>query len=415
MSALPRPALVALFALLVAASTPLLVRETRSGWHVAQGWNLLYQAATLGFNYVEHGFVRRGLGGTLIHLSGLPQLAGTVVFHLLSACALAFVACRLLAQQVASREAALVLAAVLLVLVLFWAEDAGRSDMAVAACLGVATLALLHGRPLGAAAALTVALAFHEAGFVFGLPLAAALLLDRRRLARQPRAGLAAAAALILAACLVSAALGSLPHADRPAMVESVRAKLPPHPSVDWAIYFSLSGARGMRAAICQSLRLNPNYALQLASGLLVIAVAIASLLGRDRPRCRLALLAALPPYLLLAALATDLARWSALACFNAWLLAVAAPPTVGEHPTRWLLPRLLGVAALLLLSHPGRPPHVDIPVYSPSPLLEALARRLGARRTPGADVALPICDPAWRELLAPSPPGARAPRLAAP
>lgn len=396
----PRAALWTLFALLMLASTRLLVREAYRGWQVRESWELLYQAATLAVNYPEFGFVRRGLGGTLIYLSGLPQLTGTIVFHLLSAALVAGVGCALIAAHALERRAALLQAAVLLVLMLFWAEDAGRTDMAVAGCIGLACLAFVRGRPLLAAACLVVGLGVHESAFVYGLPLLLALGLADRRGWRLPRGRLLAAGLLIGAVAIGYAFFDHLPRADNAVVVATVRSRLGDHPLVDWAMYFALGGMRGVRTSICQNLEVDPNYALHVVSGLVVIAVGIFALLGSDRRRWGLALLAALPPYLFLSAVANDLSRWSWLACFNVWLLAVTGPAPAAARPRRWLLVHLLAALALLLLAHPRRPVAISGRIYSPSPLIEALSIRLGGPVTPGPQVFLPACDPRWAEVL---------------
>ena len=54
---------------------------------------LLYQAATLAFNYFDFGFIRRGLAGSLVYLLGPDRLQSTALFHLLTAASVAAVAC----------------------------------------------------------------------------------------------------------------------------------------------------------------------------------------------------------------------------------------------------------------------------------------------------------------------------------
>src|SRR4051812_27639839 len=87
-----------LWLLLVGLSTRLLVSAVRR--HVLQTEEspLLYHAATLAFNYVDFGFVRRGLAGSLVRLFGDDWLRGSAVFHVLAAAAVAAAACVLFAR-----------------------------------------------------------------------------------------------------------------------------------------------------------------------------------------------------------------------------------------------------------------------------------------------------------------------------
>ena len=100
---------------------------------------LLYQAATLGFNYFELGAVRRGLGGSIVHLLSRDILLATVYFHLLAAAAVAAGATLVFARLTAPLATRLAFVFVALAIMLRWAEDAGRTDMAVAALLAFAT------------------------------------------------------------------------------------------------------------------------------------------------------------------------------------------------------------------------------------------------------------------------------------
>jgi hypothetical protein len=387
------------FAALLLAASRLLIKEARGGWRLTETWNLLYQSATIAFNYVEFGFVRRGLSGTLIYLSGLPQVAGTVAFHLLSAACLAAAGCWLIRQSRQSAAVQAVHAGVLMVLMMCWGEDAGRTDMAVAALLAGSVLGLQARRPVLAALALITALAVHENGFIFGVPMLGVLLLTRR-LPVQPKRGLTVALTLLAAVAMAYAFFDRFPRASNAEISAAIHSKLPNHLLVDWAIYYALGGVRGVSTSICQNLS-NPNYPLFLVAGLLVIGTAIAALAGRKWSVWWPSLLAALPPFIFLYLAANDMARWTALACFNAWLVSIAAPaqPLPGRSRS-WLLVHLGVVAVLLVLAHPRWPLKVAVPVYSPSPLIEALSIRLGGPVTPNVGVVIDRCDPGWRSVL---------------
>ena len=244
---------------------------------------------------------------------------------MLAAAAVAGAACALfarLARPVPERAA---FALLLVALMMRWAEDPGRTDIAVAALLGVAALAILAGRPLAAALAVAVGLFVHETGFVFGLPLLAGLWLDQgrwRAIGRRAALGVGAVLALAL---LLYLAFDRLPRADARTMVDVVRSHFPPHEYVDWAIYFAVGGARGVQTSLCQNAG-DPTYALHVGGGLLVIGLFIAILKRRGTPGWPAALLVSVPPFLFLSVVANDVSRWAVLAAFNVWLLSAVVP-----------------------------------------------------------------------------------------
>ena len=101
-----------------------------------------------------------------------------------------------------------------------------------------------------------------------------------------------------------------LPHASVGTMVDVVRSKFAPHVVVDWAIYFAVSGARGVQTSICQNLT-DPSYWVHPLGGLVVLAVVAVGLSGdpaRDWPAMAVA---ALPPFLFLVVVANDTSRWT--------------------------------------------------------------------------------------------------------
>ena len=224
---------VALWLLLVGLSTRLLVSAWQRHVLLTDESPLLYHAATLGFNYVDFGFVRRGLGGALLHLFGDNWLRGTAIFHVLAAAAVAGAACVLFARLARPWPERAAFALLLVALMMRWAEDPGRTDIVVAALLGVAALAVLSGRPVAAALAVAVGLFVHETGFVFGLPLLAGLWLDQGRWRAIGRRAAFGVSAVLGPALLLYLAFDRLPHADARTMVDVVRSHLPPHEHVD--------------------------------------------------------------------------------------------------------------------------------------------------------------------------------------
>ena len=116
-----------------------------------------YNRGALSLNYFEHGFIRRGLGGTLLRgIAGSP-LAGCVdellVFHLLSAIWLTIPLALLVKWAIGRDRKAAAWLAILLVASpqLFWAwgGDLGRIDMFVEGCLAWGVIALVTRICLG--------------------------------------------------------------------------------------------------------------------------------------------------------------------------------------------------------------------------------------------------------------------------
>jgi hypothetical protein len=396
-----RPRVLALFFLvLVLASTRLLAASYWKAELFGDRSPLLYQAGTLSFNYIEMGAIRRGLGGTLAHLLSGDMLLATVAFHLLSAAAVALAGCVLLARVQGTPATRAAAAMALLAIMLRWAEDAGRTDMAVAALLGAAAWATTRHRLALACALVGLGLFIHESAFIYGLPLLAALVWCQgwRTYPRRAWQRTGVVLALALVAYL---AMAWLPHADLPTMVRTVRAKFPPSKFVDWAIYFALSGARGVRTSICQNAT-DPSYWIHPFGGAVAIAAAALAVVRRPAGEWPALLVAALPPFAFLCVVANDISRWTMLAAFNVWLLSIA---TSGRQPAA-RIPGAIAFAAavaLLVLTHP-KPYKIDYPIYAGSPIIEKIAHRLHGPRTPSVEEALARCDPSWREALGDPP-----------
>ena len=397
------------FVLLVALSTRLLASAVRRGVLLTDESPLLYHAATLAFNYFDFGSVRRGLAGSVVSLLGPNRLLGTAVFHVLCAAAVAAGAATLFLHLRLRAGARGVYVLLFVALMLRWAEDPGRTDLAVAALLVAAALAFQARQLVLSCLCVGLSLGVHETGLVFGLSLLAALLLDGARWRQVPRR--TAAAGLLVLATFVAlyALLGRLPHADVATMVAVVRSHFPRHEFVDWAIYFAVSGSRGVRTSICQNLG-DPTYALHLTTGLGVITVFITLLRNEGRPSLPAVLLAAVPPFLFLSAVANDLSRWTVFAALNVWLVGAvgAGEPAVGAVGTarrQRRSPALrIGAAVLVIpLIHPKTWPIQD-PIFSPAPVIDRALQEAGGPQTPRFRAALARCDPDWRGVLGDEP-----------
>ena len=349
---IPRWQLLLLFLVLIAGSTRLLVAAQRQGNLLEPYSPLLYQAATLGFNYFELGAVRRGLGGSIVHLLSRDILLATVYFHLLAAAAVAAGATLVFARLTAPLATRLAFVFVALAIMLRWAEDAGRTDMAVAALLAFATsrddrngARSWPARVSGSASSSTSrarSSAFRSwPRSRFG-----------RDLPPSPAGSGTAARRSSRSRSLRTRPIALLPHASVGTMVDVVRSKFAPHVVVDWAIYFAVSGARGVQTSICQNLT-DPSYWVHPLGGLVVLAVVAVGLSedpARDWPAMAVA---ALPPFLFLVVVANDTSRWTNLASFNLWPM-LAATRTPRRAPCRSTLASRLAAALSVSAAEPS-------------------------------------------------------------
>jgi hypothetical protein len=187
-------------------------------------------------------------------------------------------------------------------------------------------------------------------------------------------------------------------------MSEVVRAKFAPTKYVDWAVYFALSGTRGLRTNLCQNLA-DPTYWMHPAGGLLLIALTMMALGWNLRREVTLTALAAVPAFIFLSIITNDISRWAMFAMFNVWLLHAVAHHREGRRTISERGALLAAVALLVLTSNRIAPKPTLI--YSPSPVLERIAVLLfRTPLTPTVEEALARCDPTWHDfVLAPDRP----------
>jgi hypothetical protein len=285
-----------LFVLLWAASSRLLLKSILNGDLLNGNSPLFYQAATLGFNYFEFGPVRRGLGGSLAYLLSDNLLLGTARFHILMSAAVAAAVAILFYRLDFALARRLAFALVSFAMMLRWAEDAGRTDMAIAALLAWATIAVQRGRLDWASAAVGAGLFVHESGLIFGGPLLVALVLMRGGLRGFGTATKFRAAGALAIALSCYVFLGLLPQSNVQVMVDAVRAKFVPNLFVDWAVYYAISGTRGIATSICQNWT-DPSYWMHPLSGAVVLVVVYTALAGRRKCDLPVMLIAAIPPF----------------------------------------------------------------------------------------------------------------------
>jgi len=380
-------------------------------WHGPTAKSLygfIYQAATDSFNYIQFGFVRRGLSGTLIYLSGLPQLYGMLVFYFVSVALVAGALCMILHQRIEPMQRLIGAAGVAVILINCWSEDTGRTDPMSAAFIAFAAMALVKRRAVAAALLLIVGLTVHETTFIYGLPLMTGLLIALGKEGRPSRRQLLPALLLLAVVTIGYAFFDRFPRASNAEMTAVIQSRLPPHLFVDLAIYFATSGMRGVVASMCQN-SMDPNYGLRLFSGVLIMAMTTAILFGRHWRAWGYAALVGFVPFLFLFIVANDMYRWTLLASFNILLMRLLAPWPAPERtltnrvtplPASKLVTVVVSLAFLVLLQDPRGPLRARLAIYTPSPFIEALSIALGGPVTPFVGSVLRKCDPDWRSVL---------------
>ncbi len=367
---------------------------------------LQYKSATLAVDFVDFGAVHRGLGGSLARLFTADAVDAAIAFHLASGLAVACVLGLLFARFQVPVVRRLAFAVVALALMMRWGEDGGRTDLAVVALLGAATLAWLSGRIVVAALTVGLGLFIHEASAILGVPLLAALAwrdVSRGDLKRQRVHTLLVILAAVLA---VYFAFPWLPHSTNPEIAARVHERVGSNEAVDVALYFALAGLRGIQAAMCANAK-DPAASMHVAMGLVVIAVTTLALAPWRGANRWLTLLAGLPGYVLLASVANDYARWTLFACMALWLFAISAPRAAAASSDRRVaLADVACLAAgciLALALVPATRPGISR-VVSPVPRLDQWLYRSPDPKPLGFAEVVARCDPRWRDVLRANP-----------
>lgn len=356
-----------------------------------------YQQAALGFNYFELGAIRRGLAGSVVYLLGPDILIGSTAFFYLSAFAVCLASAWLFARLDLPWPQRLAFLVVMAAIMMRWAEDIGRTDLAIAALLAAATLAVMRARYLAAVLFICVGLFVHELSAIFGIPLVAALMADGRLAKVRTRERWAIVIAVAVTAGLYLAMI-ALPSVDVPTMVRVVRSKFEPSEQVDWAIFIAVSGARGLALNLCQN-RVDAAFPVHVLGGLAVIACTAMAIGEPSRTKWASVATIAVAPFIFLTVVANDMARWALLACFNVWLFAGARAVTGRSGERARLLPLAAAFALLALLEADFD--RGDTLIHKPSPILESAAQKFAHKYTMRFGEVLQRCDPAWRDLLA--------------
>ena len=367
---------------------------------------LQYKAATLAVDFADFGAVHRGLGGSLARLFASDAVDAAIAFHFASALAVACVLALLFARFQAPVVRRVVFAVVALALMMRWGEDGGRTDLAVVALLGAATLAWLSGRIVTAAVTVGLGLFIHEASVILGVPLLAAFAWRDALRGDLTWQRLRTLLVILGAVLVVYFAFPWLPHSTNAEIATRVRERVGNNEAVDVALYFALAGLRGIQAAICQNAK-DPFASMHAATGLVVIAVTALALAPWRGANRWMVLLSALPGYLVLASVANDYARWTLYACMALWLFAISAPRTaVASSDQRVALADLacLAAAAVLVLALvPATRPGISR-VVSPVPRVDQWLYGATGPKPVGWAEVVGRCDPTWRDVLRANP-----------
>ena len=409
--------------LLFSVALYLLLHQLLRWMHRGEFFNadspMLYSAATLSFDYIEFGAVRRGLASTLIYLLHPNRMVGTAIFWTLSAVALCALVAILFDRTRTRPLQQAFMAWILICLAHRWGQDTGRADLAVVAVLSLATLLVTRGRIAWAGALVVSGIFIHETSVIYGLPLLAALLLHDRRYARLSTRDWRRFALGLGLPILAYVGLGLMPHAPNAVMVQTVREALSSHKYVNWAIYFAVSGWRGVETSLCQN-RIDPNYPVHVLSAVLILSVCVFVMAGSRRRTTALALVASVPPLIFLSIVANDFTRWTEFSAFNAWLLCAVHFGRSGsdrvdeideidevdevdevDEPDRAIdfLRVVAAALAFFLVADTTTYPVAEL-FYAPSTVIEHWVKRRGGPETPNLDIVLQRCDPGWLDFL---------------
>ena len=365
-------------------------------WH---GWPLVdivspYNLAILSFDYLHHGFIRRGLAGTIVALLGGGQdhAAAALLFFFLSAIWLAVPLVVLMRRLEARTPWSSLWPALVLVaspqLFWGWGQDLARADMLVEGFVAWAAIAALDRRYRVAAALLAAGALSHETALFYGVALVGAIWwIDQRAGRTTWRQG--AAAVGVLAGLLVATALAQRWSGDPHGAVQAILRRYPG--STD-AVYFTFGGTRSILVSICGSY-LKPGFAFFLGGIFAILLCYVPVLLYRGPRSWLFFAMAALLPMTALSVVAIDYGRWLVFAVANAWIghvvlrLREVEPTTASRRGYA-----VAGVLLAILMAMRS-----TAPMYPNMAIAEWAEHRLGRE----SGFAAERCDPTWRDVLA--------------
>jgi hypothetical protein len=366
----------------------------------SRGNHLDYNIIWLAVNYFQFGAMRRALIGSVIYMSGVNLVTAAYLLYGISVILVLIFAYAFIKRVMEAGGNPFPFVLILGALLLFWSEDFGRTDILIAAILLAAALALIDGRIVLASLCLAIGFQVHEATAIYGLPLAAALLLQGNRYKNYTSTAWSLASTILFGGIAFYVAVSFMPRASNDFIVETISSRLPENFHIEsinsnFALFAMLGGIRAAVDSICivsPSIHhyLNPFVAL------LMVALALASMSGFRSSRWALSAIATVPSVVILWLTANDMGRWAALAIFNVWILCASSDLEPMRAVRRWAWIRVAGAAVIIPLLFPLTIPLHFFYAY-PSPLIEgAIEKLIGhpALRT------FEECDPTWRASL---------------
>lgn len=384
------------------AMNRVLIALIRSGGHVDIS---PYNIAILTPNYFENGFIRRGLGGSILYLldggTSLHRISSGAAFQLLGAVFLAL-PMTLLLRRLALRGDPMWRWFALLMLLspqLFWGwgRDIGRGDMLICGAIAWSVIAALNGRYVLAAVIVALGSLAHETAVIFGGPMLVGLWFLALRQGKA-RIGHGVAAISVLAILLAAAALAQWRFGDDlAAIAQTVRGGrvLAEHARVyDIATYLTWGGWPAIPSSWCMTFS-NDAVPYVIASCFIVLLVNFRILFDRSWQLKCLFGFTALIPMIFMSAVAFDYGRWTMFAVANAWLAAVAFRLQAGEImlPGRRDIQINIGLLLALIIMGPASSHH-------PSMVVKKIERLLWKS---SSEKWLSDCTPNWAASLGPA------------
>ncbi|MBU3077180.1 hypothetical protein [Sphingomonas quercus] len=355
-----------------------------------------YRRDILWPNYVENGFIRRGLGGTLMELLRDAGLAQPAAGYQLLTAILLVVPLTLLLSALARRggRSWLWFGALLVMspqLFLGWGTDFGRGDMLTISFIAWAAVALAHRRHWLAVAALLAGTLAHETALFYGVPLVAAFAWRDHRTGRLTLRQAAGLAALLMGGVAVLILAQRLLGDSKARIAETILA----HDPVEGAsaAYMTVGGLRTLFSSACISFGTG-HAPFMIASCVVVLALYMAILLPGSRRDLALLAFVSFLPFAAMSVVAVDYGRWLMLAVITAWLSAILL--RIRDPRTDAVPRRHVAIAAMLLL--------LLLPMRTASTYFGNDAARLLADRMLGPSrdrgQLFEPCDPGWRSVL---------------
>ena len=374
--------------------------------HDALFMMMKYARMTLSVNYMNAGFVRRGLLGTISLLLPYDYVVSGMAFSFLlliwAATAFLYIFYRLSRQLPLTRSSYLMLIAVLSPqLFQNWAHGLAFPDMFVVGTTAWAAIATVSRRPRLGVCLIWLGLLAHETAVIFGLPLLFVLnLLAYREGEQTSREALTVMAVSVVGVISIelAQAMSSLPPSAIAAhMLQSTQnapllSSRPVELSRELAVYFQTSGIRGVSTAICINLFWTPQYVFTAGACLAIIGV-YAFVLPIRRAYLSYAG-AVILPFLAITLVAQDSGRWLGLAVANAWLFsAMQQLRTPSPEPVSVRTMAVGGVlfAGLLAMGHAT--------YNQASSATHAIELAMGLPDETD-DLVIDRCDPSWRSVV---------------